>query len=235
MPATVQYSLTIAASCLSLSRATNAFMRSSSRAFDATNERSPTPIRLRRGLRLCSASAALSVTVRRRFPSFDPLHRDGVCLVQQRLDSPRGSLSKLDQFLDPVSDFGPKIGAPDHRPRANSRVVQTHCDEGGDAPLDLLAVLHPVADRVPEERGYVVLAIGEIRLWIDGDEPIPLAKDVVVVEVAVHEPIGAWVELREQLAGEGNQLAALVLRVVEPSPNLRHNQPERRSRMAPKL
>src|SRR5258708_12098733 len=124
MPATVQYSLTIGASCLTLRRATNAFMRSSSRALDATNERSTTPIRLTRGLRLCSASAALSVTVRRRFPSFDPLHRDGVCLVQQRLDSPRGSLSKLDQFLDPVSDFGPKIGAPDYPPPPTSRLAQ---------------------------------------------------------------------------------------------------------------
>src|SRR5260370_42329775 len=48
MPATLQYSLTIAASCWSLNRPTNAFMRSSRRAFDAKNERSTTPIRLTR-------------------------------------------------------------------------------------------------------------------------------------------------------------------------------------------
>src|SRR5258708_1648233 len=145
------------------------------------------------------------------------------------------SLSKLDQCLDPVGDVGPQIRGPDHRPRANPKVVQTRRDKRRDASLGLLAVLHLVADRVPEERRHVVFAIGEIRLWIYRDEPIALAEDVVMVEVAVHYPIRARVELGEQLARERNQLAAGVLRAVEPAPNLGHNRPERRSRRAPQL
>src|SRR5260370_10281368 len=62
MPATLQYSLTIAASCLSLNRATNAFMRSSSRAFDAKNERSTTPIRLTRARRFGFGPGSVALT-----------------------------------------------------------------------------------------------------------------------------------------------------------------------------
>src|SRR5260370_28261815 len=92
---------------------------------------------------------------------------------------------------------------------------------------------HQVAACDPEERWHVLSAIGEIWLWIYRDEPNALAEDVVMVEVAVHERIGAWVELREQLTRERNQLTALVLRVLEPSPNLGQNRPERRSHKPP--
>ena len=54
-----------------------------------------------------------------------------------------------------------------------------------------------------------------------------------MVEVTVHEPLHARLELGEQLARERNELAALALRVVEPALNLGRNRAERRSHTTP--
>src|SRR5260370_7604359 len=83
------------------------------------------------------------------------------------------------------------MGAARPRTRANPKAGRPRRDKRRDAPFGLLAVLHPVADRVPEERWNVVLAIGEIRLWIYRDEPNALAEDVVMVQAAVHDRIRA--------------------------------------------
>ena len=55
----------------------------------------------------------------------------------------------------------------------------------------------------------------------------PCAKDVVMVEVAVHEPARLRIERREQLACERNERAPLALRPIEPQRHLRRDRPER--------
>jgi hypothetical protein len=77
-----------------------------------------------------------------------------------------------------------------------------------------------VAERIPEKRGQIVLAISEVRLWIDRYEAPALSKDVVMVEVAVHKPVGRRIELGEELACERNELTTLALRPIEPTRDL---------------
>ena len=104
---------------------------------------------------------------------------------------------------------------------------------GGDAPLRLLTILHPIEHRIPEERGQVILAIGEIWLGIDGNPALSGSKDVVVMEVAVHQPLRGWVERGEELARQRHQLATLALRGVEPARNLGRYWAERRAGTTP--
>src|ERR1700686_3257327 len=127
----------------------------------------------------------------------------------------------------------PQVRAPDHRPRSDPKVFQARCNERSDALLRLLAVFHPVTARVPEERGHVVLAIGEVGLRIDRDEQIAAAKDVVVVEVTVYEPIRARVELGKQITRKRTELPACELGIAKPARRLGCYRPKRRTPSAP--
>jgi hypothetical protein len=80
---------------------------------------------------------------------------------------------------------------------------------------------------------HVVLAFGEIRLRVDRDEAGTVAKDVVVVEVAVHDPVGPRAELDEEVAGERDEFAAFSFCAVEPAVDLGHDRPERASCRSP--
>jgi hypothetical protein len=126
-----------------------------------------------------------------------------------------------------------EVGVADHCPRADSEVVETQGDERRDPLLGLGLVFEAVAERVPEERGYVVLAFGEIRLRVDRDEACTVAKDVVVVEVAVYDPVGARGELGEEVAGERDELAAFSFCAVEPVVDLGRDRSEWRSCRSP--
>ena len=64
----------------------------------------------------------------------------------------------------------------------------------------------PVRQRVPEEGRHVVLRLAEHRLRVDRDRPARRAKDVVVVEVAVHERVPTDLERRVELARQRGEL-----------------------------
>ena len=69
-------------------------------------------------------------------------------------------------------------------------------------------------------RRDVVLPVGCIRLRIDRDVPVAVSKDVVVVKVAVDEPLIGVADLREHLVCQRHQLAATLGGTVEPAANL---------------
>src|ERR1019366_4946389 len=109
----------------------------------------------------------------------------------------------------------------------DAKIIESRVHERGDAPLGLRAVRQSIPDRIPEKRRYVVLAISEVGLGIDRDVALAGAKDVVVVKVAVHEPVAGAADLREELAGERHELAALALRFVEPTRHFRLDRAKR--------
>ena len=53
-----------------------------------------------------------------------------------------------------------EIGASDHGPRTDPEVVEARADECRNAALGLRSVVEAAAERISEERGHVVLAIG---------------------------------------------------------------------------
>ena len=83
------------------------------------------------------------------------------------------------------------------------------------------------------QRNDGVLPRSEIRLRIDCHVSIAVLKDVVVMEVAVHDPARGFAHLREQVPCERDNLAALVGCTVEPATNLGDDRPKRGLRRAP--
>ena len=143
-----------------------------------------------------------------------------------------GRLGRLaEQRADPlrVVRLAAEVRAPDHRPGADPEVVEAQGDERLDPALASGPVLEAVAERVPEERRHVVLAFGEVGLGVDRDEARTVAKNVVVVEVAVHDPVGPRAEFGEEVAGERDELAAFSFCAVEPAVDLGLDRPKRPS------
>src|SRR5438105_9653998 len=142
----------------------------------------------------------------------------------------------VEQRTDPLGAIRlpPEIRASDHRPGANPVVVEAQGDEGRDPAFGPGPVFEAVADRVPEERGNVVLPVREVRLGVDGDEAGTVAKDVVVVEVAVYQPVGLRADPGQEVAGERDEPAALLFGSVKPRLNLGLDRTERPSRGSPK-
>jgi hypothetical protein len=92
-----------------------------------------------------------------------------------------------------------KVRAANDRPRADAPITEASRDERCDPILRLLPVVQQIVLRVPQEGWYVELALTQVRLRVDGDVSLSAAHQVVMVKVAVHDPVDRLCELAQQL------------------------------------
>src|ERR1035438_6364100 len=84
-----------------------------------------------------------------------------------------------------------KIRATYDCPRTNSKLVEPHCRERLNPTFRLGDVLQEVIHGIPEERGNVVLPVGEVGLGVYRHVVVSGLQDVVVMKVSVYEPVGS--------------------------------------------
>src|ERR1019366_2514055 len=147
--------------------------------------------------------------------------------------SRHGLVEKASQHLRLV-EVADEVRAADHGPGAESEVVEPGVDESCDAPLGPRAVDRPVGHGVVQARIHVVLASCEIGLGVYRDVASFVAQHVVVMEVAVHEPVTPRLQIVVKPPGKQQQTALgrpiSAFGKVEPTRHVVTDPSERRSR-----